>query len=150
MAKRATRVDTCAGGVVYRHSGGRIELALGEERDRLTGNANVRLAKGHVEAGESLEEAALREVREEIGIAATVVAELGSVEYTFEEPGGSVAKVVHFFLMEALAGAAGSLDGEMRRMYWCESEEAGDHLTFATERRIVERARQAIAKRSPG
>ena len=150
MPERATRSETCAGGVVYRRVGERVELALGEERDRLTGASNVRLAKGHVESGESLEEAALREIREEIGVTGAVVAELGTVEYTFVERGVRVAKRVHFFLMEAVSEVPGSLDGEMRRIFWCGSEEARRRLTFATERRIIDRAKQVLASRSAG
>lgn len=150
MARQATRSETCAGGVVYRRVGDRIELALGCQRDRLTGSANVRLAKGHVERGESLEQAARREVLEEIGVSAEVVAELGSVEYTFDERGVRVEKVVHFFLMEAVSQGSRPLDGEMHGVVWCGTDEARERLTFETERRVVARARRAFAKRTAG
>ena len=148
MPERETRAETCAGGVVYRRADGGIEVALAEERDRLTGAKNTRLAKGHVEPGETPETAALREVREEIGISGEIVAPLGSVHYTYVEAGVRVAKEVHFFLM-AIASREpramdGALDGEMERMYWCAIEHASARLTFETERRIAERARSVL------
>ena len=68
--RKQSRSETCAGGVVYRLTDAGVEVALAEERDRITGVGNTRLAKGHVEAGETPEAAALRDVREEIGIEA--------------------------------------------------------------------------------
>lgn len=140
-----TRSETCAGGVVYRIADSGVEVALAEERDRITGVGNTRLAKGHVETGETPEAAALREVREEIGIEARVLAPLGSVDYSYLDDGVQVAKVVHFFLMEVASEEPLSLDGEMQRMYWCPIEEAPARLTFETERCVVDRAREHIS-----
>jgi 8-oxo-dGTP pyrophosphatase MutT (NUDIX family) len=147
MTKRETRVEICAGGVVYRPTGDAIEVALAEERDRLSGARNTRLAKGHLNRGETPEMAALREVREEIGVAAEIVAPLGSVNYTFVEDGTRVAKEVHFFLMQVASAEPLALDGEMERMYWCPIEQAAARLTFETEQRVVERAREALGSR---
>jgi 8-oxo-dGTP pyrophosphatase MutT (NUDIX family) len=147
MSENETRAETCAGGIVFRRAGDRIEVALAEERDRLTGADNTRLAKGHVEPGETPEETAVREVREEIGIAAEIVAPLGTVNYTYVENEIAVAKEVHFFLMEIASGEQLPLDGEMERMYWCPIEHASARLTFETERRIADRARSALESR---
>ena len=141
-----TRSDTCAGGVVYRRVTGRVEIAVAVEHDRLRGVPNTRLAKGHVEKGESLEAAALREVREEIGIAAEIVAPLGSVEYTFREDEVDVTKVVHFYLMRSTSEETHPLDGEMLHVHWSPIETAEGELTFETEQRIARRARVAIAE----
>lgn len=149
MPEIERRAETCAGGVVFRRAGDQIEVALAKQRDRLTGADNTRLAKGHVEPGETPEKTAVREVREEIGIAAEIVAPLGTVNYTFVEEGISVAKEVHFFLMEIASGESLPLDGEMERVYWCPIEHASARLTFETERRIAERARSAL-ERFPG
>ncbi len=149
MPEIETRAETCAGGIVFRRAGNQIEVALAEERDRLSGADNTRLAKGHVEPGETPEETAIREVREEIGVAAEIVAPLGTVNYTYVEDGIAVAKEVHFFLMEIASGKPFPLDGEMERMYWCPIEHASARLTFETERRIAERARSALESR-PG
>lgn len=145
MAKQEKRTDTCAGGVVYRRVNRRVEIALAVERDRLRHVRNTRLAKGHVEKGETLEAAALREVREEIGLPAEIVAPLGSVQYSFRDRRTEVTKTVHFFLMRLASEEVHELDGEMQRVYWSPIETAVAELTFDTERRIAERARQEIA-----
>ena len=145
MAKQKTRTDICAGGVVYRRVDRRIEIALAVERDRLRDVRNTRLAKGHVENGETLEAAALREVREEIGLPAEIVAPLGSVKYSFREKRTEITKTVHFFLMRLASEEVHELDGEMQHVYWSPIEDAVAELTFDTERRIAERAQQEIA-----
>jgi len=143
-----TRRDVCAGGVVYRTVAAGVEIAVADESDRLTGAPNTRLAKGHVDTGETPEQAALREVREEIGIVARIVAPLGSVEYTFLERDTRIEKEVHFYLMQPTSDAFHDLDGEMDRMYWLPIEEAARRLTFDTEQRIVERAQAALRGRA--
>ena len=145
MAKQQTRTDTCAGGVVYRSANRRIEIALAVEHDRLRGTRNTRLAKGHVENGETLEAAAMREVREEIGLPAEIVAPLGSVKYSFREKHTEITKTVHFFLMRLASEEVHELDGEMQHVYWSPIETAVAELTFDTERRIAERAQQVVA-----
>jgi 8-oxo-dGTP pyrophosphatase MutT (NUDIX family) len=136
--------EVCAGGVVYRTADGTIEVALAEQCDRLTGASNTRLAKGHVDPGETSEAAAIREVREEIGVAAEIVASLGSVEYTFREKGRVVSKEVWFYLMQAASEDSQAIDGEMQRMYWCEIDDAVRRLTFDTERLVMERAKRHL------
>jgi 8-oxo-dGTP pyrophosphatase MutT (NUDIX family) len=148
--QQKTRIDTCAGGVVYRMAGDSIEIALAIERDRLRSQSNTRLAKGHVESGESIESAAVREVREEIGIAAEIVATLGSVEYSFREKKTVVTKTVHFFLMRPASDETHPLDGEMQRVFWSPIETATAELTFDTEQLVARRAHAAIATKPHG
>jgi 8-oxo-dGTP pyrophosphatase MutT (NUDIX family) len=142
----AHRSETAAGGVVFRRSGSRIEVALGEQRDRLTGAATVRLPKGKLDRGESPEQAALREVREETGLAARVVAPLGDVSYVYRDGRGEVAKQVRFFLLELVAAGAGEPDGEFGRVVWCPLEDAEARLTFEPERQMVGLARAALER----
>jgi len=138
--KGKRRREVCAGGVVYRATGGAIEVALAEERDRITGAPNTRLAKGHVDPGEEKEAAAIREVREEIGLVVEIVAPLGSVKYTFRDKGRRISKKVHFYLMQIASEEVHPIDGEMQRMYWCRIDDAVGRLTFDTERDVMKRA----------
>jgi 8-oxo-dGTP pyrophosphatase MutT (NUDIX family) len=130
--------------VVYRRVAGGIEIALGEQCDRLTGAHNVRLPKGRVDAGETLEQAALREVAEETGLSARVVAPLGQVAYVYREGKGEVSKRVHYFLMELASERVGPADGELERIVWCPIENAERWLSFDTERAVARRAREQL------
>jgi 8-oxo-dGTP pyrophosphatase MutT (NUDIX family) len=137
--------ETSAGGVLYRRGPKGLEVVVGEQRDRLTGARTHRLPKGKIGRRETLQEAALREVLEETGLAARIVAPLGRVEYTYVDSGVDVAKVVHFFLMEWQPGPAATPDGELERIRWLPLPEACRILTYERERSVVERAGRELA-----
>jgi 8-oxo-dGTP pyrophosphatase MutT (NUDIX family) len=137
--------EIAAGGVLYRIGPKGPEIVVGEQTDRLTGARTHRLPKGKISRRETLQEAALREVLEETGLSARIVAPLGRVEYTYVDGGVDVAKVVHFFLMEWQPGATATPDGELERIRWLPLEEARGVLTYERERGVVERAAQELA-----
>jgi 8-oxo-dGTP pyrophosphatase MutT (NUDIX family) len=91
------------------------------------------LPKGHIEAGEAPEETAEREVLEETGVEAEVVAVLGDV--SFEDRTREVR--VRFFLMRARAMTAALED---REICWCSPAEAERLLVFENAREMVRRA----------
>ena len=144
------RIEISAGGVVYRRVAGEIEVAIAEQRDRVTATLTTRLPKGKIESGETAEEAAVREVVEEVGLASTVVGDLGSVRYVYNEPSARVTKEVHYFLMEWVPGEPLELDGEMERVYWCSIPEAERTLTFETEQRVMSRAQTQLETSNRG
>ena len=137
--------EIAAGGVLYRHGPTGLEVVVGEQTDRLTGARTHRLPKGKIGRRETLQQAALREVLEETGLSARIVAPLGRVEYTYLDGGVDVAKVVHFFLMEWEPGAAATPDGELERIAWLPLQEACRILSYERERSIVERAIEELA-----
>jgi 8-oxo-dGTP pyrophosphatase MutT (NUDIX family) len=104
------------------------------------GTKVLALPKGHPDAGESAERAALREVREETGVEAEVVAHLGDVRYWYQRDGRRVAKVVAFFLLRYVDGRVDDHDGEVEEARWMALEEAARALTHKGERDMVERA----------
>ena len=138
------RTETSAGGVVYRRVAGEIEVAVAVQRDRITATHTTRLPKGKIESGETAEEAAVREVAEEIGLDSRVVGDLGSVRYVYSEPAARVSKEVQYFLMEWVPAEPRELDGEMERVYWCSIPEAERTLTFETEQRVMSRAQTQL------
>jgi len=129
---------------VIRRSARGIEVALGEQRDRLSGAATVRLPKGKPDPGESLEQTALREVAEETGLVARILEPLETVRYVYRETGRDVEKTVHFFLMELEDDAVGATDGELERVVWAPLAEAEARLSFDTERRVLAGARARL------
>ena len=144
------RREVSAGGVVYRRVEAGIEVAIAEQRDRITHRTTTRLPKGKIDPGESAAEAAVREVAEEIGLRARVVTALGSVEYDYVDDSKQVSKEVHYFLMEWVPGEPLELDGEMNRTYWCAIDEAETKLTFETERRAIDWARARLEAQERG
>lgn len=92
-----TIIERAAGGLVVRRGIHGLEVLLIEDA-----YGRVSFPKGHIEAGEKWEDAAVREVTEETGIEARIIAPLGRVEYPLEREGTPVRKQVRLFLMEEI------------------------------------------------
>ena len=100
-SRRLQRVEeTSAGGLVLDRGADIPLAALIGRRDR-RGRLLWSLPKGHIEAGESTEDAAVREVEEETGIRGRLLAPLGTIDFWFVADGRRIHKTVHHFLMEA-------------------------------------------------
>ena len=125
-----------AGGLVVR---GAQMLLISTQNGR-----RWQLPKGHIEAGETPEQAAVREVREETGVTGRVVAPLPEVEYWYvEKPRLRVHKLVDYFLLEYESGDAADFDaGEVSGADWFGWEDGLAKLSFENERRVVEAARK--------
>ncbi len=137
-ARRPSRVRnaTAAGGVVFRRSGDELEVVLtGRESDQ-----TWVFPKGTPDHGETTEETALREVREETGLDVEILKPIGSTEYWFAVPGERVHKLVHFFLMRAVGGDVSRHDHEYDHVRWVPVPEARRLLSFDTYRDVLDRA----------
>lgn len=104
------------------------------------GRRVLALPKGHPDPGESALDGALREVREEAGLVAELVEELGEVRYFYMREGRRIAKVVRFFLMRATGGDIADHDHEVQDARWVTLQDAADTLTYAGERDMVRKA----------
>ncbi len=98
------------------------------------------LPKGHLDGDESPEQAALREVAEETGVRAELIAELGEVSYQHECKGRTLDKTVRFYLFEYRSGDLADHDHEIEEALWLPLDQAVQKLTYAGEREMVERA----------
>jgi len=141
-SKSAAVSETSAGGVVVKRIGGRVHIALLLTK-HVRGDAWV-LPKGHLELqlGETEEQAALRESKEELGANNLILKRpLGSTHYNFFTERGKVTKTVHYFLIEAgdetLTPQAeeGFLEAK-----WFTVREALKKITYTTDRDIILRA----------
>ena len=136
---RAIRYNA-AGGVIV--DTGRVLVLQRPSRDE------VRLPKGHVEPGESDQETALREVREESGYAdLEMVADLGHQTVTFTHQGNRVIRDEHYFAfcLHSTRQVERALKEEQFIPTWLGWEEALAALTFEAEREWVRRARGAMS-----
>ena len=102
------------------------------------------LPKGHIDPGETPLQAALREVREETGVQAELVGELGEVRYWYRRGGRSVPKSVVFYLLRYLSGNTADHDEEVEEARWMSLAQACAELTYEGEREIAERALAAL------
>ena len=139
-----TATAVAAGGVIYRWGEAGPEIVLvARRRERLWA-----LPKGTPEPRETIEETALREVREETGLETSIIEALGTVRYTFTSRDGAlVDKTVHHFLLEPTGGRFDDHDDEFDHVGWYHIHEAQRRLTHRNQLHILERADQLIADR---
>jgi ADP-ribose pyrophosphatase YjhB (NUDIX family) len=123
---------------VLDRSGGVPRAALIARHDK-RGRLVWSLPKGHVEAGETPSEAAVREVEEETGIRGRVLAPLGTIDFWFVADQRRVHKTVHHFLLEAVGGELSDADVEVVEVAWFPLPEVTETLAYADERRLLER-----------
>ena len=130
-----------AGGVLVRAIRGRPHLAAIRPggRDRVWA-----LPKGHIDAGETAAETAVREVREETGVEGRLLDKLGDVRYVYTWQGERIFKVVSFFLLQAGRGRIGAIDESMRievaEARWLPLVDAPRLLTYGGEREMAAKA----------
>ena len=129
----STEREVSYGGVVVR--GDEMVVIVPRGRRRVLG-----LPKGGPMEGETPEQTAAREVREETGITARVRERLGQVDYTYRRGGRNIAKTVHFYLCLFEAGDTADHDHEVDDARWMPLRDARRRLSYPGERAMVERA----------
>ena len=155
--------EISAGGVVVRNSSQGWQVALIEpQKDPSSPDSRQRgrkkwqkmllaLPKGLVDQGEKPEQTAVREVLEETGLAAVVLAKLGDIKYVYVRSWGDrerVFKIVSFYLLSYTAGKIDEIAPEMRievkRALWVSLEEAVQKLAYKGEKDMVRRAQEYL------
>jgi 8-oxo-dGTP diphosphatase len=118
--------------------------------DRETGKARVLLVhrpryddwsfpKGKLDPGETVEEAALREVLEETGVKCRIIRKLATMRYAYRtrNAGRLRPKVVHYFLMERVEGDIQVPGEEVDLADWLEFDEADRRLSYQPDRKLL-------------
>ena len=154
--------EISAGGVVVRKKDGiwwmaAIELPVGaptkpapnKRAVRAKGKAVLCLPKGLIDPGEKPLEAALREVREETGLTASLITKLADIKYVYVRSwsdGEKVFKIVTFYLLRYESGRIDDISEEMRvevgRAQWVKLAEAPQLLAYRGEKQMAQRAAQ--------
>jgi 8-oxo-dGTP pyrophosphatase MutT (NUDIX family) len=142
--KVATMDQISAGGVAFRWTDSEPEVAIVLMKPKL----RWQLPKGIVDEGESPQEAAVREVREEAGVETDLVKLIETIEYWYRSVkyGKPVRyhKFVHFYLLQYRSGEVTDHDHEVEEARWIRFDEAIQMLDFKSEREVAEKARQMI------
>ena len=107
------------------------------------------LAKGTPDPGESREQTALREVREETGLEVELDASLGSIDYWFADRDNDVRyhKTVHFYLMSPVGGHIDQHDPEFDIVQWFAVDEALNSMAYGNEATVLRRAMDVMKSR---
>ena len=143
------RVDeTSAGGFVLAADGSPNVALIG----RLTRSRRLDwcVPKGHPEGEETIEQAAIREVREETGLEVEILTSLGTIDYEFSAGPKRISKTVHHFLMQQIGGelsVEGDPDHEAVEARWVLLDELNGFLTHENERRMARAAIEWLERR---
>jgi len=130
-----------SGGVIFRTVNSQFEVAL------ISRGKVWCLPKGLIEMGETAEETALREVREETGLEGEIVKRIGEISYVFFKR-KRYFKMVHFYLIRHIGGSISNHDFEADRVKWFPISEAFKILTYPNERKILKKAEKILKTES--
>lgn len=153
--------EISSGGVVIKHTAkGWMMAVIEPQRESVADKKSsqkmvLALPKGLVDPGEKADETALREVFEETGITATVIAKLTDIKYVYTRSWGDnkrVFKIVSFYLLKYKSGKIGEISEDMKvevkSAQWIPLEEAAAKLAYKGEREVVVRAQEYLKSHS--
>jgi len=137
--KYAKRIDeVSAGGLVVDKSGTK-GLLIGrlDPKDASHERLLWSLPKGHIEDGETPEQAAIREVAEETGIKSEITRSLGVIDFWFMASGKRIHKTVHHFLFAEVGGKLAPQVTEVDDVAWFDLDEIVTKLAYPDERKLI-------------
>lgn len=138
--KRKTRREHSSGGAVVSMREDGTYVAMIATR----GKTRWGLPKGAVSEGETSEQAACREVREETGLEAEIIKRLDTIEYFFRAGDTLIQKKVDFYLMRYVDGRITPQLSEVDDAQWIELHDAIARASFDSERKLLERIRDEM------
>lgn len=138
------KFEFSAGGVVYKKEGDAIWILLSKHSQH-HGWVFPKGLIGDTREGESKEETAVREVKEETGIDAEIETPLTPVVYWYAWEGEKRKKTVYYFIMKHLGGNTQERDDEMEEVEWLDFDEVEKRLTYPSDKKVWLEARKLVA-----
>jgi len=140
----AKRVDEVSAGGLVIDTTGKLGLLIGrfDLKDATGKRVLWSLPKGHIEEGETPEQAAIREVAEETGIKSEITRSLGVIDFWFMASGKRIHKTVHHFLFTEVGGKLAPQVTEVDDVAWFPIEEIVSKLAYPDERKLIAKSGQ--------
>ena len=95
------------------------------------------LPKGHIEEGETPEQAAIREVKEETGVDSSISKSLGVIDFWFMAGGKRIHKTVHHYLFSEVGGVISPQETEVDDVRWFPLDEIVSQLAYSDEKKLI-------------
>lgn len=127
-----------AGGIIFNKAG--QVLLINNEALKDPSKSYWGFPKGHLNEGESSQNAAIREVKEETGLEVEIKAKIGDHKYVFTFQGEKIFKVVTMFLMQLIGGELKIQTDELLDAQWFAPEEALKKLSFSQDKSLLKKA----------
>ena len=137
----AKRVDEVSAGGLVIDASGKLGLLIGRRDLKDASGKRIlwSLPKGHIEEGETPEEAAMREVQEETGIISVIEKSLGVIDFWFMAGGKRIHKTVHHYLFREQGGVLAPQESEVDEVAWFPLAEIVDRLAYPDEKKLIAR-----------
>jgi len=142
----AKRVDEVSAGGLVIDTTGKLGLLIGrrDQKDSTGKKILWSLPKGHIEEGETPEQAALREVAEETGIQSQIEKNLGIIDFWFMAGGKRIHKTVHHYLFRESGGILAAQESEVDEVAWFPLHEIIDKLAYPDEKKLIARTNATL------
>jgi ADP-ribose pyrophosphatase YjhB (NUDIX family) len=142
----AKRVDEVSAGGLVVDTTGKLGLLIGRRdlKDATGKRILWSLPKGHIEEGETPEEAALREVAEETGIHSVIEKSLGVIDFWFMAGGKRIHKTVHHFLFRESGGLLAAQESEVDEVAWFPLDQIIEKLAYPDEKKLISRTNATV------
>ena len=143
--EKVIREFSSGGAVFKKESGETLWLVRSTTPSDIFPKIYWTLPKGWIDVGETLEETAIREVKEEGGVEAKIIKKIETIKYFYKHPErGNILKFVTFFLMEWKSDSPEGFDGETSEVVWLLLKEACKKLSQSQERQILKKANSLL------
>jgi ADP-ribose pyrophosphatase YjhB (NUDIX family) len=120
-------------------SAGGLVIGRRDQKDASGKRILWSLPKGHIEEGETPEQAALREVQEETGIESNIEKSLGVIDFWFMAGGKRIHKTVHHYLFRESGGLLAAQETEVDEVAWFPLNEIVEKLAYPDEKKLIAR-----------